>query len=139
MPSDVDLLLVTPPSRLQVYQQLTNEFAAIEPPVWSGLIAEHIKHNGLKVIILDAEAENLTHEQTAEAILQTNAVLTVFVIYWATTFCLNALHARRKKSCRNCSKRIQFTDHGYGNSCFSPPTEDFNGRALYICLPRRRG
>ena len=81
MPKKVDLLLVTPPSRLQVYQQLVNEFAAIEPPVWSALVAEYIKNNGFKVIILDAEAENLTHEQTAEIILKVNAVLTVFVIY----------------------------------------------------------
>ena len=37
-----DLLLVTPPSRKKVYQDLSNTFAAIEPPVWSGLIAEYI-------------------------------------------------------------------------------------------------
>lgn len=46
MAGDVDLLLVTPPSRLEVYQGLSNEFAAIEPPVWSGLIAEFIRNRG---------------------------------------------------------------------------------------------
>ncbi len=81
MAGDVDLLLVTPPSRLEVYQGLSNEFAAIEPPVWSGLIAEFIRNKGHTVHILDAEAAGLTHKQTADRIIDVNAVLTVFVIY----------------------------------------------------------
>jgi radical SAM superfamily enzyme YgiQ (UPF0313 family) len=78
---NVDLLLVTPPSRLEVYQELSNEFAAIEPPVWSGLIAEFVRHRGYSVGLLDAEAEGLTHKQTADRILEIGATLTVFVIY----------------------------------------------------------
>jgi radical SAM superfamily enzyme YgiQ (UPF0313 family) len=81
MSDRLDLLLVTPPSRLEVYQELSNELAAIEPPVWSGLIAEFIRHKGYNVGILDAEAQGLTHQQTADAIVDANAVLTVFVIY----------------------------------------------------------
>lgn len=81
MPDTIDLLLVTPPSRLEVYQELSNEFAAIEPPVWSGLIAEFVKNRGYNVRILDAEAQCLTHEQTAKAIVEAGARLTVFVIY----------------------------------------------------------
>lgn len=81
MKNSVDLLLVTPPSRLEVYQGLSNEFAAIEPPVWSGLIAEFIRNRGYSVQILDAEAEGLTHKQAADNILRVNAALTVFVIY----------------------------------------------------------
>lgn len=81
MSQRVDLLLVTPPSRVEVYQELSQEFAAIEPPVWSGLIAEYVQRNGYEVRILDAEAEGLTHQQTAEAIAASNPVLAVFVIY----------------------------------------------------------
>ncbi len=92
MSNDVDLLLVTPPGRLQVYQQLSNDFAAIEPPVWSGLIAEYIRNHGYKVAMLDSEAQSLTHEDTAKAILDISAILTVFVIYGqqpsASTQCL---------------------------------------------------
>ena len=40
--SDLDVLLVTPPSRLEVYQNLSNDYAAIEPPVWSMLIAKYL-------------------------------------------------------------------------------------------------
>ncbi|MGE5475853.1 MAG: B12-binding domain-containing radical SAM protein [Bacteroidales bacterium] len=77
----MDILLVTPPSRLQVYQSLSNDLAAIEPPVWAGLIAHFLMRNGREVAILDAEAEGLNHQQTAERIAAVNATLTVFVIY----------------------------------------------------------
>ena len=40
--SKIDVLLVTPPSRLDVYQNLSNEYAAVEPPVWSSLIANYL-------------------------------------------------------------------------------------------------
>lgn len=81
MSDKLDLLLVTPPSRLEVYQGLSNDLAAIEPPVWSGLIAEFVRNRGYNVRMLDAEALGLTHQQTADAIVDANAVLTVFVIY----------------------------------------------------------
>src|SRR3989338_5724139 len=81
MSSNIDLLLVTPPTRLEVYQELSNDLAAIEPPVWSGLIAELVRNKGYEVKILDAEADGLTHQQTAEAIVASNPILTVFVIY----------------------------------------------------------
>ena len=62
--SKIDVLLVTPPSRLEVYQELSGNLAAIEPPVWSSLIATHLLKKQFSVKILDAEAENLNHEQT---------------------------------------------------------------------------
>jgi anaerobic magnesium-protoporphyrin IX monomethyl ester cyclase len=77
----LDLLLITPPSRVQVYQSLANEFAAIEPPVWSGLIAEYARMRGYAVSILDAEAESLTHAQTADRVVGLNPKLAVFVVY----------------------------------------------------------
>ena len=42
--SKIDVLLITPPSRLEVYQNLSNDFAPIEPPVWSSLIANYLKN-----------------------------------------------------------------------------------------------
>ena len=62
--SDIDALLITPPSRLEVYQGLSNNYAAIEPPVWSSLIANYLNQRGYSAKILDAEAENLSHELT---------------------------------------------------------------------------
>ena len=79
--SKIDALLITPPSRLDVYQGLSNEYAAIEPPVWSSLIANYLLKKNYDVQILDAEAENLTHDQAAEKILSINPRLAIFMIY----------------------------------------------------------
>jgi hypothetical protein len=79
--TQVHALFVTPPSRLEVYQSLSKDFAAIEPPVWSMLISSYLLKKNYKVKILDAEAELLTHEETAEKIAKINPLITVFMIY----------------------------------------------------------
>ena len=79
--SNIDALLITPPSRLEVYQGLANDYAAIEPPVWSSLIANFLIKKGFTAEILDAEAENLTHEKTAEIIAKKNPKLAIFMVY----------------------------------------------------------
>jgi hypothetical protein len=88
----IDLLFVTPPSRLVVYQGLGTSLAAIEPPVWSGLLAEATRRRGHAVAILDAEAEGLDAGATAQRIAEADARLTVFVIYGqqpsASTHCM---------------------------------------------------
>ena len=79
--SNIDALLITPPSRLDIYQGLADEYAAIEPPVWSSLIANFLIKKGYSADILDAEAENLTYEQTAEKIAKKNPKLAIFMVY----------------------------------------------------------
>ncbi len=79
--SKLDALLITPPSRLEVYQKLSGEYAAIEPPVWSSLIAKYLMNKGYNVKILDAEAEFYTHKETAEKICDENPTLAVYIIY----------------------------------------------------------
>ena len=90
----LDVLLITPPSRLEVYQKLASEFAAIEPPVWSSLIAKYLAVRGYNVKILDAEAEFLTHRETADIIIKENPTLSVYMIYGqqpsASTQCMPA-------------------------------------------------
>ena len=89
-----DVLFVTPPSRVQVYQSLSRDLAAIEPPVWAGMMASFIRDRGYDVGILDAEAKGFTHVQTAHAIAQADPCLVVFVIYGqqpsASTQCMPA-------------------------------------------------
>ena len=68
MSKRLDVLFVTPPSRVQVYQDLSRDLAAIEPPVWAGLLATFIRRRGYEAAILDAEAQGFDHQQTADAI-----------------------------------------------------------------------
>jgi len=65
MSARLDLVLVNPSSRQRVYQGLGQELAAIEPPVWAGLMATYVRLKGKSVVIIDAEAEGLSHEQAA--------------------------------------------------------------------------
>lgn len=81
MSKNLDILLIIPPTRLQVYQGLSNSLAAIEVPVWAGLIANYLDAKGLNVSILDAEALGYDHKQTAKSIAEKSAALNVFVIY----------------------------------------------------------
>ena len=79
--SKVDALLITPPSRFEVYQDLSKDYAAIEPPVWSSLTANYLIKKGYSAQILDAEAENLSHNQTADRIISADPKLAIFMIY----------------------------------------------------------
>lgn len=77
----LDLVLVNPGSRAQIYQSLGNELTAIEPPVWAGLIATFARKKGYSVAIVDLEAEDLSPEQAARRIENMDPLLTTVVVY----------------------------------------------------------
>ena len=76
----LDVLLVNPGGREQVYQQLGDELTAIEPPLWCRLIAGHALDRGLSVEILDCEAEGLG-TKAAERIAQKAPRLVGVVVF----------------------------------------------------------
>ncbi len=77
----LDLLLVNPGGRSNIYQALGSALTAIEPPVWAGLIGTYVRQKGFSVDIIDAEAEDLTPEQTAQRVSDLNPRLTAVVVY----------------------------------------------------------
>lgn len=77
----VDLVLVNPAARHQVYQSLGSSLSAIEPPVWVGLMATFIRNHGFSVQIIDAEAEDLTAGKTAERAMEMAPRLVAVVVY----------------------------------------------------------
>ncbi len=66
----LDLLLVNPNNRTQMYGSLEPLFAGIEPPLWTGLIASFIRSYGFSVKIIDADAEGWPLELAARKILE---------------------------------------------------------------------
>ena len=76
-----DLVLVHPGNRARIYQALGQDLSAIEPPLWAGMMATFVRGHELSVAILDAEAEDLSAEQTAERISEINPELTAVVVY----------------------------------------------------------
>lgn len=60
---------------------MSNTLAAIEPPIWAGLIATFIRQHNFSVVILDANAENLSIEETSKTIIDINPLLVAIVAY----------------------------------------------------------
>jgi hypothetical protein len=56
--TDVDLVLVNPGGRARIYQSLATELAAVEPPVWAGLMASFVRGRGHSVAILEPTPKN---------------------------------------------------------------------------------
>ena len=77
----LDLLLINPSNRLQIYQSLSKTLAAVEPPVWAGLIASFVRKRGYSVAILDAEAEGLIPDQVAARVDEMNPLLVAIIVY----------------------------------------------------------
>ncbi len=63
------------------YQSLKSKYTAIEPPTWSLLLAESMRHFGFKVKIIDANAEALSPLDISERIKKLNPRLITFVVY----------------------------------------------------------
>ncbi len=77
----LDLVLVNPGNRKEIYQSLSSSMSAIESPVWAGLIATFIRNKSFSVKIIDASADELNPEETAEQIAEMNPMLTAVVVY----------------------------------------------------------
>ena len=72
-----DIVLIHPSA--DVYQDL-NELTAIEPPPWTRMIAGWLKDHHHDVIIVDQEAERLSHKQVAEFVQESGNGLVAIII-----------------------------------------------------------
>jgi radical SAM superfamily enzyme YgiQ (UPF0313 family) len=82
MPKNLDLMLINAGgSRKRVYQVLSADYAAIEPPFWAALTAGFFRKRGFEISLLDANVENLSAEETARRVEEANPNLTNIVVY----------------------------------------------------------
>jgi anaerobic magnesium-protoporphyrin IX monomethyl ester cyclase len=79
--SDLDVLFVNPGDRKQIYQDLGDEFCAIEPPVFAGLFSTYARRQGLSCAILDGPALGLSAEQIADRVEEADPALVAIVVY----------------------------------------------------------
>ncbi|HEC69180.1 MAG TPA: radical SAM protein [Candidatus Omnitrophica bacterium] len=75
MRKKLDLLLVNPSNRKKMYGELSSSLSAIEPPLWTGLIASFIRAQGFSAKIIDAAAENLGERETVDRIFEEEPLL----------------------------------------------------------------
>lgn len=78
----LDVLLVSPGSRREIYQSLGAEFSAIEPPSLAALFATYLRQKGRSVAIIDAPAMGYGPQEVAKLIAENfEPVLVVLVVY----------------------------------------------------------
>jgi hypothetical protein len=53
----VDIVLINPGDRKQIYQDLWKDYSAAEPPFWIAAIAAYLRNNGFDVAVIDTTAE----------------------------------------------------------------------------------
>ena len=63
---EYDVVFINPGNAAGIYQDLANDYAAIEPPTWSLLLAQSTRSVGYKVSIFDINAERLSTEESVE-------------------------------------------------------------------------
>lgn len=77
----MDIVLINPCSRKSVYQELANDFAAIEPPFLAAVLAAYLRNRGFEVGIIDANAENINPEETALRVKDDSHLLVAVIVY----------------------------------------------------------
>jgi len=78
----LDVLLVNAGGmRKRVYQELSRDYSAIEPPFWAALTAGFVRKKGFSVKILDANAENIDIKETVEIIKELNPRFVNIIVY----------------------------------------------------------
>ena len=55
MTRQLDVLFVHPNASKKIYQDLSNDYSAIEPPIWAAMLAQHCRSNGFGSQILDCD------------------------------------------------------------------------------------
>lgn len=76
-----DIVLINPGDRRQIYQGLSAELAAIEPPFWAAVLAAYLREAGARVAIIDASAENIPPGETARRAAELKPLLCCVVVY----------------------------------------------------------
>ncbi len=77
----MDVILINPGSRTQIYQSLGSDLSAIEPPVWAGLIATYLRRRHISVAVIDANAEDLLPSETAARVTELDPRVVVVLVY----------------------------------------------------------
>jgi anaerobic magnesium-protoporphyrin IX monomethyl ester cyclase len=78
---EAELVLVNPGGRGRIYQSLATSLTAVEPPVWAGLMASFVRRHGHQAVIVDANAEGLSPEETAARVAALRPGLAAVVVY----------------------------------------------------------
>lgn len=76
-----DIVFINPGDRKTVFQDLGKDLTAIEPPFQIASYAAYLRNNGFSVAIVDANAENIAPDETAQRVKELNPLMTAIIVY----------------------------------------------------------
>ncbi|UCN00478.1 B12-binding domain-containing radical SAM protein [Sulfurimonas sp. SWIR-19] len=77
----IDIVFINPGDRKAVFQDLGKDLTAIEPPFQIASYASYLRSEGFSVAIIDANAENITPQETAQKVKELNPLLSAVIVY----------------------------------------------------------
>ena len=77
----MDIVIINPGDKKQVYQSLSDDYSAVEPPFLAAVLASYLRNNGISVTIIDANAENYSPKETADVVERLNPKLSLVLVY----------------------------------------------------------
>lgn len=77
----IDIVFINPGDRKTVFQDLGKDITAIEPPFQIASYAAYLRNEGFRVSIIDANALNISPEETAQKVKELNPLLSVVIVY----------------------------------------------------------
>lgn len=81
MTEKVDCVLINPGNPKSVYQHLSNEFSALEPPTFMALVANYLRGQGKSVVIFDIPASDKSIDEIAKDVIYLNPTLVGIFVY----------------------------------------------------------
>jgi anaerobic magnesium-protoporphyrin IX monomethyl ester cyclase len=78
---DLDVLLINPSRRHEIYQKLGGELTAAEPPLWCRLIAGYARDRGFSLEIFDCEAERRAPDTVAAKVVARRPRLVGMIVF----------------------------------------------------------
>ncbi|MEC8483774.1 MAG: B12-binding domain-containing radical SAM protein, partial [Pseudomonadota bacterium] len=76
-----DLVIINPTAHAQIYQGLSNDYAAFEPPIWAGMLSLAMKHQGFDVELVDCEGLSIGYEDAARLVKDCRPKLVCIPVY----------------------------------------------------------
>ncbi len=77
----LDVLFIASGNSRGIYQELAEDYAAVEPPTWALLLAQSCRSVGFEAAICDANAERLDAESVFHRVQESQPRLICFVVY----------------------------------------------------------
>lgn len=77
----LDILFVHPNASGKIYQDLSQDYAAIEPPIWAAMLCQHCLMQEYAADILDCEAMRYSDEESSKNVISADARLVCIVVY----------------------------------------------------------